>query len=94
MVHLNEPTLEESRNAGFGPYNHVGFNAHGSIEQVTARLSALKINYDLWEPLPGARRALYFTGLAGEKIEFVFVDVPVVPLMNECDQQGIRSGIV
>lgn len=55
--------------------DHFGFAVRGSVEQVTERLDAVGIKYDLWDPIPGVNRALYFEDpTTGAKIEYVLVD--------------------
>lgn len=80
LLHVNIVTEAEFKKLGAGIVGHVGFSVSGTIEQVTAALAAAGVAYDLWAPIPGAKRALYFHGLNGEYIELVFVDLPAVPL--------------
>lgn len=80
VIHLNDecevgPILK----GGVATVHHVGLSVRGSVEAITAALDKLGVVYDLWAPIPGVCRALYFRGPDGEAIEFVMVDchVPV-----------------
>jgi catechol 2,3-dioxygenase-like lactoylglutathione lyase family enzyme len=79
VLHLND-----AAEVGVGPYardqaavHHVGLSARGSVDDVTDRLSDLGVIYDLWDPIPGVCRALYFRGPDDEYVELVLVDCPV-----------------
>ncbi len=84
ILHINEAQKERFRygldHVKDGDIAHVGFNVAGRIDAVVTRLKNIGINPELWDPIPGAHRALYFDGPSKEKIEFVFVDEPIVPL--------------
>lgn len=55
--------------------DHFGFSVRGTVAEVTAKLDELGIEYDLWGPIPGANRALYFVDpTTGARIEYVLVD--------------------
>jgi catechol 2,3-dioxygenase-like lactoylglutathione lyase family enzyme len=75
-VHLNlESEMPHDTVHGIGVVNHLGFDAHGSMDQVLDELANLKIDYSVWpDEVPGWYRAVYFSGPSGEKIELVLKD--------------------
>lgn len=74
IIHLNDEREVGPIVKGTAAVHHVGLTVVGSVEAVTGKLAALGIVYDLWAPIPGVCRALYFKGPSGESIEFVMVD--------------------
>jgi len=77
ILHINIVDHDQFTALGSGVYNHIGFEVSGTIEEVVAWLNDQGIAPDVWAPIPGAHRALYFTGPSGEKVELVFIDEPV-----------------
>lgn len=73
-VHLNDKSEVGPIVDGCAAVHHVGFTVHGMVEEIADKLERLGIKYDLWDPIPGVCRALYFHGPDGEAIEFVMVD--------------------
>jgi catechol 2,3-dioxygenase-like lactoylglutathione lyase family enzyme len=64
--------------------DHFGFAVKGSVKEVTDKLNGLGITYDLWNPIPGVCRALYFEDpTTGAKIEYVLVDEFVAPTVEK-----------
>lgn len=74
IVHLNDEREVGPIVEGTAAVHHIGLTVVGSVEDVTHKLDALDIIYDLWDPIPGVCRALYFKGPSGESVEFVLVD--------------------
>lgn len=74
VIHLNDESEVGPIVKGTAAVHHVGLSVRGGLEEITARLRWLNIEYDLWDPIPGVCRALYFRGPSGEQIEFVLVD--------------------
>ena len=74
IIHLNPRSFPERLFEG-GAVDHFGFTIRGPLQPVVEYLDSLNITFDLWPPIPGVCRALYFYGPSDEKIEFVFVDV-------------------
>lgn len=74
IIHLNDANEVGPIVAGTAAIHHIGLNVHGSVEQITAKLDVLGIKFDLWDPIPGTFRALYFHGPSGESIEFVMIE--------------------
>lgn len=73
LVHIN-PRKEEDQ----GPIHHFAFDVRGSVDEVGRWLWARGLEPEIWDAIPGAHRAMYVQGAAGEKIEFVLVDVPIL----------------
>lgn len=80
ILHVNVLPPERFAALGEGPFGHVGLGVRGTIAEVTGWLKSLNIEYDLWDPIPGAHRALYFKGPSNEVVELVFVDEPIEPV--------------
>lgn len=75
ILHLNdEKEVGPIEYGACGVVHHVGFTVHGSIAGITQKLFDMDVLYDLWDPIPGVHRALYFKGPDGEAIEFVLID--------------------
>lgn len=79
ILHLNDEAELGVIKGAHSAIHHVGLSVRGSVGEITDKLAKLHIVYDLWAPVPGCCRALYFNGPSGEHIEFVMVDnfVPV-----------------
>lgn len=91
IIHINDTaevgTIESKR----GPVHHVGLTIKGDVGNVTKTLASLGVTFDLWDPIPGVCRALYFEGPSGEAVEFVLVDCHVDPVMAIPVDGSIRS---
>lgn len=88
IVHLNVPSPAERAQPGYCAYNHVGYGVVGTLGDVSRRLTFLGIRHEVFGPVPGSHRALYFEGPAGERVELVFLDEPRVPLVGTADPIG------
>lgn len=74
ILHLNDAKEVGPITPGTGAVHHVGLSVSGEVDDVTRHLDHLGIHYDLWAPIEGVCRALYFHGPDGEHIEMVMVD--------------------
>lgn len=74
ILHLNDAAEVGPIVPGTAAVHHVGLSVNGSVEEITRCLRNHGIEYDLWDPIPGVFRALYFKGPSGESVEFVMLD--------------------
>jgi catechol 2,3-dioxygenase-like lactoylglutathione lyase family enzyme len=74
VLHLNDEEEVGPIVSGTAAVHHFGFSVRGTVGEVCKELVDLGIEFDLWDPIPGVCRALYFRGPSGESIEYVMVD--------------------
>lgn len=92
VLHLNDAKEVGPIAWATAAVHHVGFSVKGSVDEITNKLRSIGVEYDLWDPIPGVCRALYFKGPSNESIEIVMVDC-YVPLGEGMDD-GVLSDTV
>jgi catechol 2,3-dioxygenase-like lactoylglutathione lyase family enzyme len=75
--------------------DHFGFSVKGTVAGVTGALDRLGVKYDLWDPIPGANRALYFEDpTTGARIEYVLVDEFVLAQNRPTSGVEVAPGVL